>query len=318
MTVIITDLERNVDSVVEATETDVDDAQKLVEPLVVDTKIENDATTVTEKKDKNNKKGKYYKKRFYKKNNKDKRINSVASTTSADSVTKSNIENKTVDKDIEKKTPENLHKVVQDPEAVVVDNPNFETPTVNRNNRKKYFNRRNPFYGLNGRVIDGIMYPDNVPIIIPRNVAGPAPRYMQKNKGYIPVSSNFVPVGYDTPLTVRSNHSFRNNMNYKIPVNNAGYYKPKPKYYKPYGGAPQMNLPDYYYGPNPFPKTTYRKRQNQNSEKSTEEIKKDTVGMNENINENVNENVNKIETAIGNITSNENNVSSTSVNTIVA
>jgi hypothetical protein len=251
-------------------------------------------------------KKKFHRKRYHKKFNKDKRVNSVAST---ETVAKS---------EIPKPNFEAANNTKNDvANDVEINMPDSKISSFSTNGKKKHFNKKKHHY-YNNRMIDGIMYAsDPIPLIFERNLNGTASRYFKSqnffnnknntfdNEHYTPINSNFVPIAFNAPLAIRSNHSYRNNTNYRPSLNNNGYYQSKQSYYKSYGVLQSPNPNDYYYGQNPFPRVN-GKRNDKNSDKYTEN-KKVTEQIHTEKLEPVNDN-----------DINENDPSSVSVNTIVS
>lgn len=239
------------------------------------------------------------KRRFTKRKQfKKKRITSTNSTASIESTNES--ETQSINSTVDNKTSTNIEEVSV-PE-VATQESHETNPSIKGNNeskphkprtKKKHFKR--PVLPYNGRIIDGVVYAtDNFPVMVPRQVPH---NYHSSHNQMIPITSNIMPIQYETPLNVRANHSFKSNNQLNI-LPQMGY-KPKQRYHKPYSSAlPPNQFGEYYYGHNPFPKN-YKKNDNINNKKVTEKFESDTPSVAAIVDEN-------------------NNASSNSVNTIVA
>lgn len=180
------------------------------------------------------------------------------------------------------------------PNDLVKENTNKreEAHNVKHKIGRKHFNKLQLPY--NGRIIDGVIYATD-----DNNILSPikTPRSFHKNANHYPVVNGLVPLTYETPFRVRNNHSYRNNnrKNYPLSVG----YMPQKKYFKTNSGYQTNNfVEDYYYGQNPFPKII-KKPESTNYNKVTEKVELEHSKSTEIVDENI-------------------NVSSTSINTLIA
>ncbi|AWU77629.1 uncharacterized protein C5L36_0D03625 [Pichia kudriavzevii] len=170
---------------------------------------------------------------------------------------------------------------------------------------KKRFNwKKQTIFPYNGRIINGIIYPDNSPILLSRSFSGST--FTRKNSNFIPVNSNHMALPYESALDVVPEHSYRNNINVRLPsFNGVFHYKPKEK--NPTNPNYSLGMNECYYGRNPFPNVqNYEsiKPRDAEGEKVLEKLQIDATEKN------------KIDSITLSLT--QDNTSSTSINTITA
>lgn len=270
-------------------EDDTDDSKKLID-FVLDESIAETAKHQTIKKTATNEhelnkntdlkkmgpKKKYYKKKY----------SNYTKRNSKEAKNEEKVEHQIEIEDVETNTNYNVNTPTNTPGSFKSNSA--KTFKSFPNNKKKYFNKnnnhnKNNCYQYNQNFIDGYMYPhDTIPIVVHTGFPATMPKFNKINNNFVnsnllPIKPKFIPVSYQTPLSIRSNYSYKNNSvfrhqkngnnnnNFNIIHNNNNGNKHKQKYFKPRSYLSPVNEFDHYYGQNPF-SNFYNNRKQNNAE----------------------------------------------------